>query len=177
MTVTYDPINKIIILDQVAPVDNLVEFDVQSDLYSDAKRQWLASASLNRYYFPWLAIGGQPLPGGNVAPRIFFLLAPWKIRPYEADHDVTFNKNLFSEDGSNLFLPTVGDYTVGVSVTNDFSSGDPKVDQILSRITELWQIHGLDINNALAITDTARNVASISQTITDDDTTSTVQRT
>lgn len=173
---TYDPVNKLIILDQVAPADNLVQYDVQRDLYSDAKEQWKDNDELNKYYFPWSAIGGQELPGGANAPRIFFLLTPWKIRPFEANHDAIFNKNLFTEDGSNLFVPTLGGFTVAPTVNNDFGSGDPKVDQILSMVMELWQIHGLDIDNALTITDVARSVASISQGVADDGTTTTVQR-
>ena len=129
---TYDPISKLIVLDQIAPSGGVVNIDVQADLYSDAKEQWLSDLSLNRYRFPWRSIGGNPLPGGAVAPRIFFLLAPWKIRPFEADHQVTLAKNLFTEDGSALTVATQGNYTVLVNEVSDFSSGDDRLQLIIN---------------------------------------------
>jgi hypothetical protein len=144
---TYDTSNFLVILDQIAPVSGVVNIDVQEDLYSDGKEQWLSDLSLNRFRFPWQAIGGQTLPNGAVAPRIFFLLSPWKIRPYEDDHQVALSKNLFTEDGSNLTVPTLGDYTVLVNEISDFSSGDDRINDLLLWLGELYRLNGLDINN------------------------------
>ena len=71
---TYDPTAKTVTLDPEAPgPDGQVSYNVQEDFYSDAKQQWLDDLTLNQFKFPYTAIGGQPLPGGAVAPRIYFL--------------------------------------------------------------------------------------------------------
>lgn len=44
-------------------------------------------------------------------------------------------------------------------------------------LVELWRIHGLDIANPLEVTTTSREAGTITQTITDDGTTTTVTRT
>ena len=129
---TYDPTLKLIKLDQIAPVDESVVLDVQTDLYSDAKLQWLNDLTLNRFSFPWLAIGGQPLPGGAVAPRIYFLAAGWKIVPYEAPHQLDISENLFSEDGEPLFELATGTDQIAITVTNTLASGDDRIGEILS---------------------------------------------
>jgi hypothetical protein len=50
----------------------------------------------------------------------YFLLNGWKIRPYEATHVFSVNGNLYSEDGTSPFLPTIGGYNVTIisSVSN-----------------------------------------------------------
>lgn len=131
MSATYDTVNRIVILDQIPPVGGVINIDVQKDLYSDGKNQWVGNAALRPFIFPWQAIGGQPLPGGGVSPRIFFLISPWKIRPWEGDHQLTLSKNLFTEDGSNLTVPTLGDFTVLVNEVSDFSSGDDRVNTLI----------------------------------------------
>lgn len=131
MKATYDTNAKLVILDQIAPVSGIVFLDVQKDLYSDAKVQWLNDSNLNKFVFPYLAIGGQTLSGGAIAPRIYFLKSPWQIRPYEADHDLTLSKNLFSESGDPLFIPTLGNFTVYSNTVNDFGSGDDRLQRIL----------------------------------------------
>lgn len=148
---TYDTTNKIVILDQVAPDgNNQVQLSV-IELYSDAKGQWLSDLALNRFVFPWIAIGGQPLPGGAVAPRIYFLRDPWQIRPYEADHDLTLRTNLFTENGIAVTVPTIGDYTVNSNIISEFSSGDDRVNDLLKMILDLWRLAGADISNPLFV--------------------------
>jgi hypothetical protein len=45
---------------------------------------------------------------------------------------------------------------------------------IAARVAELWQIHGLDIANAMTVTPTTRVAGAVSQTISGDGTTSSV---
>lgn len=116
----YDPTTKLITLDDIAPVASVVTLDVLSQLYSDAKIQWLNDLSLNKYVFPWVASGGDALPvEGRVTPRFFFLRAPWTMKPYEADHGLFFVGNIFREDGAKITSPTIGDFTVEVNIVTD----------------------------------------------------------
>lgn len=121
---TYDTASKLVILD-AAPVGGISNINVQRDLYSDAKVQWLNNSSLNKFIFPWVPVGGQVLPSGSVVPRFFFLKAPWTIRPYEEDHALNLEGNIFREDGAKLTSPTLGDYTVEVNVLTDVGPQDP----------------------------------------------------
>ncbi|MEX2010502.1 MAG: hypothetical protein WD874_01715, partial [Parcubacteria group bacterium] len=111
--VSFDATNKIIQITQ-APVDGIVDLDVKIDIYSDGKEDWLSNSTLNKYKFPVAAIGGNALPGSKTLGSTFFLLYGWKIRPYEADHTLNINGNLYSEDGSTPFSPTVGTFNVAI---------------------------------------------------------------
>lgn len=114
----YNPLTKVLTLDQ-APVSGIVTLDVLTDLYSDAKVQWLNDSALNKFVFPWAVSGGEPLPSGSVTPRFFFLRAPWVMKPYEADHALNLVGNIFRQDGAKLTTPTIGDFTVEVNVLTD----------------------------------------------------------
>lgn len=116
----YDPLTKLITLDDIAPVSGVVLIDVMSKLYSDAKIQWHNDLALNKYVLPWRVSGGEALPvPGKVTPRFFFLQAPWTIKPYEADHGLFFDGNIFRSDGAKLTSPTLGDFTVEVTIITD----------------------------------------------------------
>lgn len=69
----------------------------------------------------------------------------------------------------------------GVGTMTDNSAGTTVVKSGLveaSQLTELWQLQGLDADNAMTVTPTSRVAGAITQTITGDgDTTSTVTRT
>ena len=89
--------------------------DVQVDLYSDWKEEILLADNLK-----WLeairCIGGDPIGGGISAGATYFLRNGWKIRPQEADHQLTITGNLFLDEGETggLLVPTLGDFTVMV---------------------------------------------------------------
>jgi hypothetical protein len=98
-----------------APVGGKVEIDIQTDLYSDAKEDWLTGELLSKFTFPWTSIGGQDTGGGRKAGRLYFLRNDlgWRIRPYEADHELEFVGNLFPTDpDTGVYVPTSGGYTV-----------------------------------------------------------------
>ena len=81
---TFDPVNKLITLTEV-PVGSPAKatLDVQVDLYSDAKEDWLTNLSLNKFKFPFTAIGGNDLGGGVYAGAYYFLdnTSGWSIQP------------------------------------------------------------------------------------------------
>ena len=56
--------------------------------------------------------GGDSLGGGLYIPPYFFLQAGWKVRPMEADHQLSITGNLFTEDGSSPIVNTLGNYNV-----------------------------------------------------------------
>lgn len=129
--VTFDPITKIIQIDE-APVDGVVEIDVKIDLYSDGKEDWVSTPSLTMISFPIRNVGGDPLPGDKALGATFFLDNAWKIRPYEGDHRLLVNGNLYSEDGTSPFTQVVGSYNVMVEII--VSS---LVDSILRQLPEI----------------------------------------
>ena len=95
----------------------VVSVDVQTDLYSDAKEHWLATAD-NKYNFPLRTVGGDPIGGGKFAGDLYFLQNGWKIRPQEANHELLLDGNLFLDaaEVGGIFVPTLGGYTVLTTV-------------------------------------------------------------
>lgn len=114
--VDYDTDKRIIYVTE-APVNGEVLFDVKIDLYSDMKEDWKADTTLNKFEFPVRSVGGDALPGSKALGATFFLASDWKIRPYEADHAFRINGNLYSEDGTSVIIPTLGNYNVLIEMT------------------------------------------------------------
>lgn len=109
---TFDYPNRLIILDP-----GVVEVDT-ADMYSRWKDDVILSD--NTKWLPALrAIGREPTVGSSFTPSYFFLLNGWKVRPHEADHELVVGLNLYSEDGSDPFEDTLGDFTV--TITNRVS--------------------------------------------------------
>jgi len=116
---TFDAPNKLIILDQISPVGGLVTLDVQVDLYSDAREDWKTNVTLNKMRLCFRTTGGDPISAVEVQGAGFFLMngtgvhGGWRIRPFEADHDLILTGNLFADDETlPIFVPTVGAFTV-----------------------------------------------------------------
>ncbi|MFZ2202244.1 MAG: hypothetical protein WAV56_02495 [Microgenomates group bacterium] len=118
---TYDPSNKLFILN-----NSVTAFDVVVDLYSDAKEDWLTNATLNKFRFPLLAVGGQSIGGGQVISPYIMLRYGWKIRPYEADHTLTVSGNLITDDETTPYASVLGEYQViikSIVSSNSLTSG------------------------------------------------------
>lgn len=129
---TFDAINKLITLTDV-PVSNQSSLSTAIDLYSDAKEDWKTDNILNKFTFPIRVIGGDDLGGGLKAGAYFFLRNDlgWRIKPYEADHDLTVDGNLYANDPTApIFKPTTGAFTVTIrlntsSLTQQTAGTDP----------------------------------------------------
>ena len=150
--VTFDPTTRIIQVDE-APVDGVVDIDVKIDLYSDGKEDWVSDVNLIKYTFPIRSVGGDPLPGDKALGATFFLDSTWKIRPYEGDHRLLVNGNLYSEDGTSPFTQTVGSYNVMVE-----STVSSLVDSTVQQISEIERmafgdVVSIDVVNGEAGTD------------------------
>ena len=112
---SIDPNNRIIILDQVAPVSGFVEYAVREDFYSEMKVYWKDQSGVQGLIFPWKPVGGFAYGGGRFQGTDYFLRNDlgWRIRPYEADHEVQIIGNLRPYNTAfPTFIPTVGGYTV-----------------------------------------------------------------
>lgn len=104
---TYDTNKKLFILN-----NGVTALNVVTDLYSDAKEDWLTDPLLNKFRFPILAIGGQAIGGGQVISPYIMLRFGWKVRPHEADHTLTVTGNLITDDESTPYADVLGDYQV-----------------------------------------------------------------
>lgn len=110
--VTFNGPQKLIIID-----NNVTFLNFREDVYS-AWKEWVAESPSNMVFQPAMqAIGGDPLPGNRFLGTTFFLENGWKIRPWEGNHDLSIEGNVYSRDGSSLFVPTLSPYNVTVSLT------------------------------------------------------------
>lgn len=94
--VTFDSANRLIVV-TAAPVNGIVNLDVQVDLYSDMKEDLRASDTLASNPPAFLnSEGGVPTATGYTG-QYFFLNNEegWRIQPYDSDHELYLVGNLF----------------------------------------------------------------------------------
>jgi len=106
--IVFDPAAHRIILDSASVT--------ATELYSRSA-DWLAASDNGKYGAVFRQVGGDDLGGGLSIPPYFFLQAGWRVRPMEADHDLSVEGNLFVEGGGNPFVRTLGPYQVNVRST------------------------------------------------------------
>lgn len=106
---TVDTTNRLFIAQA-----GVTDFDVQVDLYSDAKEHWLLGGTVMGFQFPVRTIGGDPIGGGQFAGDLYFLIDGWQIRPDEVDHQLLVSGNLFHDDAIDVYVPTLGGFTVSI---------------------------------------------------------------
>jgi len=113
----YDFDNKVIYI-SIAPVGGVITVDVQVDLYSHIKKDWLDVPAYHKFKFPFAPVGGNlTKPPTKISPY-YFLLNGWKMRPYEANHTLYLtNGYLLVDGGGDPWLPTLGTYTVNIRDT------------------------------------------------------------
>lgn len=175
---TFDSDTRIITITKAPDANGIVTIDVVVDLYSDGKEDWETDSVLNRNRFPFFSSGNEPTGDSN-APTYIFLRNDqgWRIRPFEADHELRFNGNLVGVDPTfPVFVPTLGAFTVfsdriSNQVPND-TSQKTKVDEVYTRL-------GLQKGNP--ITDTTGGITDNNANIDivrsgDGETTSTLTR-
>lgn len=111
MAYTFDGPNKLVVLSGVTSFSAV-------DLYSRWK-DWLLLSDNSKYLHAFVSVAGDPIGSGQaIAPYIFLNTTDgWKIRPQESDHELRISGNLYSLDPSEqMFVPTLGDYTVTVLI-------------------------------------------------------------
>lgn len=110
--VTFNATTRRIEVTQAPDVNGVIRLNVKVDIYSDGKEDWLADADLQKMQFPVDALGGNPTPEGVLGDS-YILRYGWRIQPYEADHTLIIDGNLFPEIDP-LVVDTVGAYRVEV---------------------------------------------------------------
>ena len=155
MAITFDPINKRIILDSA--------YVSAAQLYSRWK-EWAKTGDNLKYDQAFYALGGDPLGGGLFVASYFFLMNGWRIRPMESNHLLVIDGNIgVYGGGSQPVVQTLGSYNVSVQYTvpvqaqgvatngggSDISAIAAALEQIIANRTmsaNLTQIKGKDLN-------------------------------
>lgn len=135
MAIIFDPAAKRIILDSASVT--------ATELYSRSA-DWLALSDNAKYGAVFRQVGGDDLGGGLSIPPYFFLQGAWRVRPMEANHDLTITGNLFVEGGGVPVVRTIGTYQVNVNYTvpvaaqgiSTSGGSAPTVEQISAAV---WQ--------------------------------------
>jgi hypothetical protein len=111
--VNFNPTTRRIEVTLAPDANDEISLNVQVDIYSDGKEDWLSNPALNKMRFPIFPIGGNPIPSG-VFGDAYILTNGWRIAPYEADHTLHIVGDLFPEV-EPLVVDTVGSYRVRVN--------------------------------------------------------------
>lgn len=107
-----DTSTKTLVVTLAPDVNGEVRVNAQIDVWSDLIEDWESTLALRKFTFPVRAIGGDTISAGKLGTT-YVLLDPWQIAPYEADHELIIDGNLFTESALvRLILPTAGAYTV-----------------------------------------------------------------
>lgn len=88
------------------------------DVYSRWKN-WVQEGDNSKYPHAFTSVAGDPISQTtNIAPYIFLNTSDgWRIRPYEANYELSIGGNLYSVDPSlPMFVPTTGSHTVPVFI-------------------------------------------------------------
>lgn len=110
MKVTFDGLNKIIIIN-----NGITEISVKDDLYS-AWKDWVVQDSNSKWLNAFTVIGGEPTTGGKYLGTTFFIVNGWKIRTWEGNHRLIINGNIYADDGSEIFIPTIGTFNTQINL-------------------------------------------------------------
>jgi len=119
--VTFDPTTYEIQV-TLAPSSGIITLDFRRDIYSDGKEDWRVIDALSKHAFPIRAVGGDPLPGSLALDPTFFISAPWRILPYDADHELIVVGNVYREDGASIVKTRPG-RTIIATLATTFSAG------------------------------------------------------
>lgn len=158
--VTFDSANRLIIPIGPPDGDGVIAIDVQVDVYSDGKEDWLTDNTLNRFKFPIVAIGGQVTPFGKLGTTYEFKYG-WKIRPYEADHTFRIDGNVYSDDSLPLVVDTIGTYNVRIestisTIVSNLSTLEAKVDFLTSLLANDRELLTGSVDNEIIYDENGR---------------------
>lgn len=143
--IIFDAINRRIVLDTASVT--------ATELYSRSC-DWLALADNAKYGAVFRQIGGDDLGGGLLIPPYLFLQGSWRVRPMEANHNLTVTGNLFVEGGGVPVVQTLGTYQVNVNYTvpvqaqgiSTSGSSGPSAAEIAAAILAAAQITPIHAN-------------------------------
>lgn len=110
MKVTFDGLNKVIIINY-----GVTEINVKEDLYS-AWKNWVLLEGNSKWLNAFSAIGGEPTISGKFLGTTYFLVNGWKLRTWEGNHRLIVNGNIYADDGSEIFISTIGNYNTQINI-------------------------------------------------------------
>ena len=157
MAITLDPATKRIILDSASVT--------AKDIFR-AWADWMLLSDNSKYLPAFSATGGDDLGGGLLIPPYYFLENGWRVRPMEANQNLTITGNLFVQGGGVPVVSTLGtfqvnvNYTVPVQAQGISTSGStgPTAAEIAAEVlstllantipTNMVKVKGQDINGA-----------------------------
>lgn len=133
MAITFDPVEKRIILDSASTS--------ATEIFSRWE-DWAALSDNIKYGLVIRQVGSDDLGSGLSIPPYFFLQGNWRVRPMESNHNLTITGNLFVEGGGVPVVPTLGAYNVSVQYTvpvqaqgiSTSGSSGPSVSEIVAGI-------------------------------------------
>lgn len=173
MSVTFDGPNKLILVN-----DGITSLDVQSDIYSNWKK-WMLYQDNAKFLPAFTAIGGQPLPSGDILDLTVFLINGWRLKPYPGSYTLQLNGNIFDVDGGEIKVDA--DNLVGepnnISITSNLSAivrrleaggGDGNVDSITGSISNIESDVTSILNYVMSIDSNVNTVTSSLTTISSD---------
>lgn len=108
MAITIDPASKRLILDSVS---------VTAQAIYVAWVDWIALSDNAKYLPAFRSAGGDDLGSGLSIPPYYFLLNGWRVRPMEANQNLTVTGNLFVDGGGVPVVSTLGVFQVNVNYT------------------------------------------------------------
>lgn len=108
MPIAIDPANKRLILDSAS---------VTAQAIYSAWVDWMVLSDNAKYLPAFSTAGGDDLGGGLLIPAYYFLENGWRVRPMEANHNLTITGNLFVRGGGVPVVSTLGTFQVNVNYT------------------------------------------------------------
>lgn len=106
MAITFDPVARRIVLDD--------GYCTATEVYS-RWCDWVAQGDNLKYGIAIRQVGGDSLGGGISIPPYYFLQNGWRIRPMEADHELTIDGNIVVDDSTDSpVVTTLGSFQVTV---------------------------------------------------------------
>ncbi len=108
--VGFDGVNKIITVNT-----GITEITI-TDVYSRWK-DWVQLSDNSKFLEAISVLGGDPITNVQSVGTTYFLENGWKMRPDEANHTLQVDGNLFTRDGSDQFITTIGTFQVLINLS------------------------------------------------------------
>jgi len=153
--VTFDGLNKLILINE-----GETDINFRVDVYS-AWKEWVKHPLQDnaKYAEACSAVGGDPLPGGRVLGTTYFLENGWKMRTWEGSHELTVVGNVFTRDGTNLFVETIGIHRITINLQTStlvevplIALSDADISAIASNTSSaVWTTTVSGSNNAIQV--------------------------
>ncbi len=172
MAISFDGATKVITLSSGTTTLGV------RDLWSRWVDWWLTGDN-SKHPLAMSNVGGDDIDtvAGTKIPIYCFLLNGWKVKPQEANHTLKVDDGiLLVSGGGDPFMNTSGSYVVrinyqqpvqAISFDSGGGSGGLTAGQA-AQLLDLWQRHGLDIDNPLTQTTTSIAAGGVDLAITGD---------